>query len=371
MSFFHRCAIIVVLWVLFSQTGGTIRAQTAIDPNTSFWEMINSARLANDVGLLAWNEQLAEAARTQAEDIAQRSERNHTGSDGSTVQQRAARVGYESYPDAVRVSENWSTGNALEAMAYFLEDQIHRDNMLLPIWREVGVAKAERVEGGELWVVVFGARPGVLPIFLDEGKERTTEPQVKVTLRTEEAGYSEDVFTTPIEMRVAEVDNLSDAPWQAWQAEIELDLSVSGGEKTVVAEVRDSFGHTVQFSDTIYLVVADGPVPTADVQLAPTLTASPTSTSTPTPTMTATPTTTPTPTATPTASPTPIPSPTPISSPTPIPTPTPTPSPTFLGQMSQMSGTNWLLLFVGIALIFFGIVQSLSLIYLIRQRRKE
>ncbi len=367
IKFLRKYGLVLALLLLINQILPTVQAQSAVDPK-GFWEMMNAARLANGVGLYAWNDQLAEAARIQAEDIAQRSERNHIGSDGSTVQERAARLGYESYPDAVRVSENWSTGSALEAMAYFLEDQIHRDNMLLPIWREVGVAKAERVEGGELWVVVFGARPGVLPIFLNEGEERTTESRVNVILRTEEAGYSEEVFTTPIEMRVAEAENLADAAWQAWQPEIEIELSSSGGEKTVVAEVRDSLGHTAQYSDTIYLVAPDGPVPTSDAQFAPTLTASPTSTLTPTPTATLPPTATPLPTATPTPTATLTPTMTPIPTATPIPTPTPTPNPSFLGQIGDANG---LLLFVGGALIFFGVVQLLWLIYMVRQQRKQ
>ena len=353
-----RTTALLKIWFLFvflfllNQATPSANAQAPFEPK-GFWEMINAARQANNVGLLAWNDQLAEAAQVQAEDIAQRNERNHIGSDGSTVQERAARVGYGSYPDAVRVSENWSTGNALQAIAYFLEHEIQRDNLLLPIWREVGVAKAEPIEGGELWVVVFGAQPGVLPIFLNQNQARTTKQRVTVQLRAEEAGYREEIFTTPIEMRVAEADVFENASWQAWQPEIELQLSSVGGEKVVMAEFRDSLSNTMQLSDTIYLVLQNGPVPTALVQLAPTLTASATPTLTPTPTVTPPPTATATPTATP------------IPTATPLPTPTPTATPNLLSQVSEANG---LFLLIGLLFILLGIMQ---LLWLIRMKRRH
>lgn len=275
------------------------------EPERLFWEMTNEARAANGVGRLAWNEQLAEAAHLHAQDIAGREDPGHIGSDGSTPQQRAERAGYPPYPDGVRASENWSTGSAMEAMAYFVEDQIHRDNMLLPIWREVGVGRAETSWGGELWVVLYGAQPGVLPIFINQDEPRTTQRRVTVQLRSEEAGFHPDIFTTPMEMRLGEPESIEVARWRPWQPESEITLSPGGGEKTVIVELRDGQGHVVSASDTITLVVPNGPVPTPRTQLAPTLTA------TLAPTETTVPTGTPAPGATVTVVPTPTPEPTP------------------------------------------------------------
>ncbi len=114
---------------------------------TLFYEMMNEARRANSVGLLGWNEDLAAAAQAHADDIATRSDPGHVGSDGSLVAERVARTAYLPYPDRMMVSENWSSGTALEAMKFFLEDQIHRDNLLLPNWREVGVGHAIGTNG--------------------------------------------------------------------------------------------------------------------------------------------------------------------------------------------------------------------------------
>lgn len=297
-------------WVVATGTGraaeGWIRRlyKQSATP-TLFYEMINEARRANSVGLLGWNEALAAAAQAHADDIATRSDPSHLGSDGSLVAERVARTAFRSYPDRMMVSENWSSGTALEAMKFFLEDQIHRDNLLLPNWREVGVGHATRTDGWELWVVVFGAQPGVYPIFVNRDEPRTTSRTVTVQVRSEEAGYAPDIFTGATEMRVADARLIAEAAWQPVQPEVTIELVEGGGDHSVVAELRDAQGRVVRAVDTIYLIGEAAPLPTARVVLAPTLTPSATHTPTATPTITPTPTNTPTPTITPTPTPTP------------------------------------------------------------------
>lgn len=332
-------------------------AQAPVDGHV-MWEMINTARQANDVELLAWNEVLAQAAQQHAEDIAKRDEASHIGSDGSTPEQRVARLGYASYPDGIRARENLSTGSAIEVMAFFLEDQTHRENLLLPSWREVGVAsvgKAESLLGSPLWVVVFGAQPGVLPIFINDNEEQTTESTVIIKLRHEEAGYSEDIFTTPVEMRLGEAETITDTLWVPWQAEMELELEAPGGEKVVIAEFRDAMGHIVQSQDTIYLVLPNDALPTSAVQLAPTLTPSYTPTITPTPTMTPIPTVTPTSTATV----------------TPIPTLTPTMTVTPVSTVQSLLETsNHPILLTALIIFALGIIFGIILMLLLRIFRR-
>jgi hypothetical protein len=151
--------------------------------------------------------------------------------------------------------------------------------------------------------VLYGAQPGVLPLFINEDAPRTTERAVQVQLSTEAAGSAESGFTIPVEVRLGEPESLAGAAWQPWQPTLSFDLSAGGGEKTVIAEYRDAQGNVVQASDTIFLIAPDGPLPTSPAQLAPTLTPSATPTVTPTPTITPTPTATPTPTITPTPTP--------------------------------------------------------------------
>lgn len=311
---------------------------------TLFYEMINEARRANNVGLLGWSDDLAAAAQAHADDIAARSDPSHTGSDGSLVAERVARTDYLPYPDRMRVSENWSSGTALEAMKFFLEDQVHRDNLLLPIWREVGVGRGIRDGGSEVWVVVFGAQPGIYPIFVNGDEPRTTSRSVTVAIRAEEAGYAPDVFTGAAEMRVADARQIATSAWQPFQPEVTIELVEGGGDHSVVAELRDVEGRVLRSVDTIYLIGEAAPLPTARVNLAPTLTASATPTATATPTMTPTPTTTPTPTI----------------------TPSPTPTPTV---MEQVQRSPVLLGGAGLALLLVGVLIGLLVAGVGRRRR--
>ena len=341
-----RRALTAVLFLLFITTH-SVFAQAQPGTPREMFDMINEARKANGVGLLAWNEDLAAAAQAHAEDIATNPALGHTGSDGSTVADRVARTPFQSYSNRIMVSENWSMGTALDVMKFFLEDQIHRDNLLLPIWREVGVGRATYNETGELWVVDFGAQPGVYPIFVNGDAERTTERTVTVDLRNEEAGFAPDIFTSIAEIRVADARQINDAVWIPFQPQVTVELVAGGGEHAVVAEFRDSEGHIVQSVDTIYLVEASGPLPTARVALAPTLTPSVTPSPTNTPTVTPSPTATATPTVTPTA------------------TPTPTPTPLFAAVVENPP----LLIGAGIALLLMGILAGLLIAGAGRRRR--
>jgi uncharacterized protein YkwD len=121
--------------------------------------LVNATRQRHGVSQLTWNDALALAAQRHANDIAGRRVMSHTGSDGSNPKQRAARAGYPASPGGVRASENFAAGTAAEVVTIFLNSPPHRYNMLLPQWREVGIGRATRPWGTELWVLVFGVRP--------------------------------------------------------------------------------------------------------------------------------------------------------------------------------------------------------------------
>lgn len=338
---------ILAVFLLFLITTRSVFAQAQPGTPREMFDMINEARKANGVGLLAWNDDLAAAAQAHAEDIAANPGIGHSGSDGSTVSDRVARTNYQSYTGRMMVSENWSVGTALDVMKFFLEDQIHRDNLLLPIWREVGIGRAMYNETNELWVVDFGAQPGVYPIFVNGDAPQTTERTVTVDLRNEEAGYEPTIFTSIAEIRVADAREISDTVWMPFQPQVTIELVAGGGEHSVVAEFRDPEGHVVQSIDTIYLVEASGPLPTARVALAPTLTPSFTPSPTNTPTVTPTPTATATPSVTPTV------------------TPTPTPTPLF----KTVTDNPPLLIGAGIAILLMGILVGLLVAGAGRRRR--
>lgn len=362
---YQRPAFLLAL-CLFLLLAPTAGAQEPFSPR-DVQGMINAIRRANSVDGLGWSEVLALAAQRHAEELAAREEDlDHTGEDGSTPKERAARVGFVAYPDGVRASENFSTGNAMRAMAFFLESEVHRDNMLLPIWREVGVGRAESERWGEVWVVLFGAQPGVLPIFVNDDDLLTSEARVRVTLSSEQAGWSEELFTSPIEVRVGEPRTLQSAHWQAWQPEIPYRLSQGAGEKVVVVEYRDALSNTVQAQDMIFFVPRVQPQPTVAqptaTLAAPAASPSPVPSASPLPSATASPVMTLSPPpSTPTASAVPSATANPTASATATPLPAPAAEP-----FTPLS----LLLF---CLFLFLLILGLAwlVIYLLQRREQE
>ena len=101
--------------------------------------LINNARLQNGLPALAVNAQLSAAAQAHSIDMACHGALGHAGSDGSSVQQRIAAAGY----NASRSSEIiYGSGYPQTAFDWWMNDQIHRDEILNPNVTEMGVGYA-------------------------------------------------------------------------------------------------------------------------------------------------------------------------------------------------------------------------------------
>jgi uncharacterized protein YkwD len=89
---------------------------------------------------LTWNDQLAQAASAHAEDLQQRNRMGHTGSDGSTVSERARRVGYRWSLVGENVAWNYPSPEAV--VQGWKESPGHCRNLMNPGFREMGAAEA-------------------------------------------------------------------------------------------------------------------------------------------------------------------------------------------------------------------------------------
>ena len=89
---------------------------------------------------LTWNAQLAQAAAAHAEDLRRHDRMGHTGSDGSSVSERARRTGYRwSY-----IGENvaWNYPSPQAVVQGWKESPGHCRNLMNPGFREMGAAEA-------------------------------------------------------------------------------------------------------------------------------------------------------------------------------------------------------------------------------------
>jgi uncharacterized protein YkwD len=309
---------------------GQVKAQGA-GTAVRLYALVSKARL--DEGLAPYNLStlLSVAAQRHADDLAAHQIWSHTGSDGSTPKQRIAEAGYAAWTwnggDLV-VSENFWTGYGTieDAMAFFLEDLPHRGNILSTNYREVGIGAATDAAGRNYYVLDFGVRPNVLPIYINDGAARTDNPQVAIRLTNEEArpgGQGTAFMGQAIEIRISDKPDFDDQPWQSWEPLVPWTLPDTPGEHTIYVQFRDAAGRTAASADTIVLGEGTDVTPTP---IPPSPTPEPTATPIP-PSLTPEPTATPEPTVTPTLEPTATLAPVVTSTPEPPPTVEPTSTP--------------------------------------------
>jgi len=288
---------------------------------------VNQARVDQGLAPYRRSQLLSEAAQRHADDVAVNgftSADVHVGSDGTLEQERVAATNYGAWTwngGGAIVDENmWSGHGTIEdALTWFLNSDVHRSNILSERYREIGIGVAADDAGRSFYVLVFGVRPNVLPIFINEDVSTTDEPQVAIRLTNENArpdGEGADKMGEAVEVRVNDGLAWEGVSWQPWARYVSWTLPEVPGEHTVYVQYRDAAGRTAEAADTIVLTPGEGtPLPSAtSVPPTATPTLAPTETPVPPtepPTATSAPTATPPPTATVSPSPVPL-EPTPI-----------------------------------------------------------
>lgn len=301
-------------------------------PAKELYALVNQVRLDNGLAPYGWSDQLAAAAQRHADDLAAHNLASHTGSDGSTPAQRIAEAGYAAWGNGAVVGENfWIGQGSLQTVVdWFMEDPPHRENLLSTRYREVGIGVTTGSTGQVYYVLDFGARPNVLPIFINDGALTTDSPQVAIRLTNEEAypqGEGSTFMGRALEVRLSNTPDFGTSSWQPWEPLLPWTIPDTPGEHWVYVQFRDGAGRTAGAADSIILV----PAGTAPTILPPTDTPLPS----PTPTPMESPSPAPTqPLETPTVLPSPVPgqiiaSPAPLSTPSPQRTATRTPFPTW------------------------------------------
>jgi uncharacterized protein YkwD len=113
----------------------------------------NAERLKAGKLPLALSARLVEAARIHAEDMAQREEMSHEGSDGSTPDERIRRTGYQPQTTGENVAMGHTTVE--EAVDGWMDSEGHRRN-ILGDFREMGAARVIGDDDVAYWAVCFG-----------------------------------------------------------------------------------------------------------------------------------------------------------------------------------------------------------------------
>ncbi len=207
---------------------------------------VNGERIAIGLPPLASSSELAAAAQRYSDDIAARRAVGHEGSDGSTPLERMAAAGYAGFSSGIVGLEIVYAGALSDqTLDWWMDSPDSLEAALSAIFREIGIGFTQGADGLAYWALLFGARPNVLPIFINNGAVQTSNPLVTLTLSNEGAmlnGDGDNVIGLAREIRVSNLEEGAEVDWEPWTAAITWTLSSGEGVKTVQVEFRDLVG---------------------------------------------------------------------------------------------------------------------------------
>lgn len=149
---------------------------------------INSVRAQNGLPGLRVNALLNQAAQNHVDDLIANGMYGHYGSDGSNVRTRVLRTGY---PSGL-VSENWVTSASPDSgMSWWMNDWIHRVNILDASWDEVGIGAGKVGNGFWIFVTDFANSDGQdAQIVASAGGEASAAGPVATSVPAEGLDYT-------------------------------------------------------------------------------------------------------------------------------------------------------------------------------------
>ena len=173
--------LLVIVLMTIGATPIAAQAQNDLDEANQVLATLNEWRLSLNLPPFKPNETLADLAFYQADYI--RTLRNipngsaiHVGRDGEGITQRAQydQFDWPTYgrPEQIAVGEIAAVNDIDGAFAFWHSSKPHRETVINPTYREVGVAAIPH-NFGYIYVVVLGSRPNVLPALVDPRDEKT------------------------------------------------------------------------------------------------------------------------------------------------------------------------------------------------------
>lgn len=158
-------------------------------------QAINQKRADAGLAPLVVHPLLNQAAQAHVDDMIANHIYGHQGSDGSFVRQRVQQTGYTAGGFA---SENWVSANDIDGgMRWWMNDWIHRENILNARWQEIGIGVGNDPTGGVILVTVFTA--GQNPNAVSAAAAPSTENKV-LTVPPEGSDYTIQAGDTLIDI---------------------------------------------------------------------------------------------------------------------------------------------------------------------------
>jgi uncharacterized protein YkwD len=225
--------LIFLMTVFLLLLGQVAFAQSASENDqAAAWqmlEMVNEWRVSEGLWPLKPNTTLEAMAIAQATHVLPNIENIddealfHTDADGRNPRERAAAAPYNwpSYGQLqqIEVGENAGVGSHTFALNFWKNSEIHRRAALSAVYREVGIA-ALPSKTGYLFMMDFGARPGVLTALLNSSGGT-------LYLSSENSKYT-GVTPGNMQVRIFDADGRALTGTQPWTPTINFEQRLSG-----------------------------------------------------------------------------------------------------------------------------------------------
>ncbi|HLI29153.1 MAG TPA: CAP domain-containing protein [Chloroflexota bacterium] len=230
-------------------------------------EAVNALRQQSGRAPLKLQPQLMAAAQWHAETMGQMRTLSHIGRGGTRVQDRMRLAGYETCGGGENIA--FGALQTVDDVARgWYDSPGHRQILLDPEVREMGIGRAATPDGLTYWVLDVGQRPAVAPIVLNNEARATQTSQVTVYVY----GLVSDECRGParpiVQVTLANSPDFSDAQTFAYSPTLSWTLAPGEGPRTVYARLLDSSGRVLEAQDDI-LVSSTAPPPSTASDLSP------------------------------------------------------------------------------------------------------
>lgn len=233
------------------QDGGT---QSSSDIESQMIVQTNAARRAHGVPPLHQNDNLAAAAHWLAGDMATHNYFSHTDSQGRTFDVRLAQFNY--WHGNGGIAENIAAGysDVPSVVSAWLNSPGHAQNMLNPVYREMGMGYAENSGStyDTYWVQDFGFDGTVFPVIINDEQPQTNSSVAHLYIYG--SGWADA-------MMISNDANFTGVGWQPYQSEMDWQLLPGNGLRAVFVKLHNASGATTTAEDTIVVNLPPSPTP--------------------------------------------------------------------------------------------------------------
>ena len=242
------------------QKTGVAATSTTQDAQ-SFYNELTIIHLTNlkrrEYGLppLRWNQELQEAARWFAGDAAGRAA-PYCGHTDTLDRTPGDRFIYFGYRNIHAWGENVVCGltRPESAINGWMNSTGHRQNLLHPLYREIGVGYAQNATTGRGYIAQeFSFDPSYAPVIIENEAISVASPTVNLYIYDPAGGNGLEAMGAAVEMMIANQPDFEGAVWEPYSAEKPWTLTAGEGWRSVYVKVRDAYGRISTVSDMIYL----------------------------------------------------------------------------------------------------------------------